>query len=681
MNDHFDFKKMWEITREKVFIEDGEGDKFIGAMQIKDAGKSSEYIINEWVRQFPFYKFRGDERERLLFKRFLTYQEYQEVFSETLGKQVEGIGEEDDNLGFFMTELKGGLSKALAKTAFKSYKKGQKDNKDYEKFFALHPAFELFNILSDGERKDFVSMLKASRSGESRYFHAMKVSSPDIGDFFLRKKYFRIPHEYRKKHTYLIGATGSGKSELLKSLVRQDFLQGDSAVIVLDPKGDFGNQIARFKENFQAPYRDRLVFIDPTLSRTHFPTINPFDIEVDDGDLDKVVGRLDALINRLSKQDDYNFTATQQTMLFNMLHTLYRRRGSSLLDLQRFLDKDRNHDLVALGQSSNNPVISSYFENSFIKQIADFTKEGIIGRMTKILQTQLVQNFVTGKSTLDLKKAINEKKLIIFNLNKGSLGEKTAATYGVFILGTLLNIMLARSEKHGEKLKERVPCHVYLDEFQDYALGDLSIAITQGRGFEFCITIATQSTEADIPKELQRAITGNVGIKIVGRAGDDSKRKMTSMMSIKKDNELGVTIDTLDRLTVGEFVAQIDVGEPFKFKSRTKTLDNKHSMSSEQWDEIVQEQIKKYYDDKRPKPIQENEGSSFPNPPKRRPVKSATKTQVSDTPVKKVVPKKKGKKTVIEPQEKVSVKKPEKPSGEKKREEPPKEKRKFNPKF
>ena len=87
-----------------------------------------------------------------------------------------------------------------------------------------------------------------------------------------------------KMHTYIVAGTGAGKSELLKTLVWQHIVKNLSAVVVIDPNGDFSQQIATFKEFSFSPMRERLIYIDPGLSSNYTPVINPFDLSADDDD-------------------------------------------------------------------------------------------------------------------------------------------------------------------------------------------------------------------------------------------------------------------------------------------------------------------------------------------------------------------------------------------------------------
>ncbi len=137
---------------------------------------------------------------------------------------------------------------------------------------------------------------------------------------------------------------------------------------MLDPNGDFAEQVAKFKDN-TIPFRKKdMVYVDPTLSKDAFPVINPLDLpNLSTETLDKVVQQMHKTLMQSFKELEIKLTGAMDGMLYNMIHTLYRKEGSSLLDLVRFVDDEQNEDLVRLGSQTNNFVISDYFKHKFMQ--------------------------------------------------------------------------------------------------------------------------------------------------------------------------------------------------------------------------------------------------------------------------------------------------------------------------
>jgi len=135
----------------------------------------------------------------------------------------------------------------------------------------------------------------------------------------------------------------------MKSLAHKHILKGKTAVVIFDPNGDFAEQIAKFKENARPDKSRKLTYINPAEFDDVFPVINPLDLpNVSTETLDKVTQALHQTMLQSFKEMDIKLTGAMDGMLYNMIHTLYRKKGSSLLDLVRFVDDAQNADLIDL---------------------------------------------------------------------------------------------------------------------------------------------------------------------------------------------------------------------------------------------------------------------------------------------------------------------------------------------
>ncbi|MEM8529158.1 MAG: type IV secretory system conjugative DNA transfer family protein, partial [Bacteroidota bacterium] len=273
-------------------------------------------------------------------------------------------------------------------------------------------------------------------------------------------------------------------------------------------------------------------------------------------------------------------------MLYNMIHTLYRKEGSSLLDLVRFIDDEQNSDLVQLGMQTDNYVIKDYFAHKFMDTKMSVTKHGLANRLNNFLAAQSLQRLIIGKTTIDLSFEINQKNLIVFNLSKGKLGTKVATIYGRFIITTILNLALARADIEE---KRRVHFHVYVDEFQNFLSDTFIEVFAEGRKYKTFLTVATQVVGLGMSSDMKKAVLGNANVKIVGNAGYSSREEMIKQMSYietEKMKKKGIRKRSFAKLKVGRFIVQYGIKNVFKIKVPKFLLGNKHAMKAKYWEAI-----------------------------------------------------------------------------------------------
>lgn len=416
-----------------------------------------------------------------------------------------------------------------------------------------------------------------------------------IMHYYYKWKY-SIPEPQRRKHTLIIGATGSGKSEFMKTLMHQHILRGKTAVIGFDPNWDFSEQVAQFKENAWPQRKRKLVYINPSEFDDVFPVINPLDLpNVSTGTLDKVTQALFKTMEQSFKELDLKLTGAMAGMLYNMLHTLYRKKGSSLIDLVRFVDDNLNADLVQLWTETNNYVIKDYFMNKFINPSLSVTKVGLANRVNNFLAAQSLQRLIVGKTTVNLQKEINKRNTIIFNLSKGKLWPKVSKIYGRFILTTLLNLTLARADIEEEY---RVPCHFYIDEFHNFLSDTFIEVFAEWRKYKVYLTVATQVIGLGMTPDVKKAVLWNCNVKILGKAGYQSRDEMMKQMSYRDTFTLRkkwIRKWTFSKLMTGRFIVQYGISRPFKIKVPKFLLWNKHSMSDQKREKILEDQRKANY--------------------------------------------------------------------------------------
>ena len=637
---NFDFGKYWQKAQKEAGIEEGD-ESFHGVMQVKDIEKVVREVMTEWRQNHDgasqnFWDELASSNDKPSFARFLTPDEYNRLFDENLGLQLDRElyqaermreerirrqAEDFNNKGATPNNIFDRIDKSLDTSLDAAILKkfsGHKEAKEVlKRFYRLYPAYALFYITSEIDRRRVAEKLQQD---EDNYFWAMRASNPTLSDFFLLRRRFRIPEPARQMHTYIVAGTGAGKSELLKSFIWQHIVQQQTGLIILDPNGDFAEQVAKFQEFAKPEFRERLVYFDPYLSSSHVPVINPFELPEDAPEeaIDLAVQQIYKMLNQSFTELDSAPTAQMQLILLNILPVILRKPDGSLRDLFRFLDFQANSDLVELGKNMPNQEIRRFFQTKFtIRDLAP-SIPGLESRLYRMATSGLFMKLVCGKSTINLKQAMNEKKIVVFNLSKGILGDDLSKIFGRFILTSIYNMIFSRA---GIPEQQRVPCHIYIDEFHNYITSTIKEAFVEGRKYKGYLTVVTQMIGQDMSADFKDLILGNANVRIIGKSGYKSRREMMQEMDVDEETErvTGISKKSFKKLQQGEFIVQVGNLQAFKMTNRTRLLKDKHAMAPELWEQIKEEQIVSYYTTKQDTPPgqqkeQQSSGQQKPHP-------------------------------------------------------------------
>lgn len=413
-------------------------------------------------------------------------------------------------------------------------------------------------------------------------------------DFFQGLKPFSVSVESLKAHCYIGAGSGHGKSELIKRLA-YGLMQQGHGVIILDPHGQLALQVAKWQEFSQDP--DRLIYFAPKLASKTFstaPVINPLTALYKADDLDSVVENFMSVMVAVVG-GNAELSNRMKIILKPCLYTLANHKNATIYDIFEFLGDDQKaKDWVNKAKETltNRALLDTL--NIFFEKNYELTKSSVRDRLRALLSSDgLDKCLAGGKSSIDLKNAMDHGKVMVFNL--AGMGQESCGAFGRFIVGTIQNIAMQRYEQASH---ERKSVFMFLDE-ADRFISDAVVDIyKETRKYGLHLAIVQQTTGFKMSSETYRAIISNSCVRFSGNAGGDSQ----TLKDLAKNT--GTTESDIRALPKLFFVSQEMQKKPKRFgllhetkgkKRGAELLGNNHSMSEEEWQKVKAFQIAKYY--------------------------------------------------------------------------------------
>lgn len=331
-----------------------------------------------------------------------------------------------------------------------------------------------------------------------------------------RRMRFGIKPDDRRRHAYVIGKTGMGKSTLLENMIYSDVLSG-KGVGVIDPHGDLIEAILRFIPKNRT---NDVVLFDP--SDREYPL--SFNI-LEAGDPDQRPLVASGLMSVFTKLWPDAFSGRMEHILRNTLLTLLDSEGSTMLGILRIFGDEAYRKKVV--SKISDPMVKSFWESEYDSWSEKYRTEAIAAIQNKIgqlLSTPLIRNIVGQvRSTLDVREAMDSGKIVLVNLSKGKLGEDTSAFLGSMLVTKFQIDAMSRADIPEAQRRD---FYLYVDEFQNFATPSFASILSEARKYRLNLTMAHQyigqlQLKGDTPMALRDAVFGNVGTICSFQVGSD----------------------------------------------------------------------------------------------------------------------------------------------------------------
>lgn len=319
---------------------------------------------------------------------------------------------------------------------------------------------------------------------------------------------FGIKTDDRRRHMYIIGKTGMGKTNLLEHLVLQD-IQNGHGVAYVDPHGDTAEKLIQMipPERIQD-----VIYFNP--ADQSFPIAFNVMEQVDPEYRHLVASGLIGVFKKLWAE---SWGPRLEYILRNAILALLEYPGSTLLGVMRIL-VDKKYRVQVINHVTD-PVVKSFWVDEFSKwndRVLQEVISPIQNKVGQFLSTSLIRNIVgQPKSSFDIRTLMDDKKILILNLAKGRIGEDNSALLGAMMITKIQMAAMARVDMPEE---ERNDFYLYVDEFQNFATESFANILSEARKYRLNLILANQYV-TQIDEIVRDAIFGNAGTLIAFRVG------------------------------------------------------------------------------------------------------------------------------------------------------------------
>jgi len=315
----------------------------------------------------------------------------------------------------------------------------------------------------------------------------------------------------RRRHMYVIGKTGVGKSEFLKDMILQDIRNGEG-VCFIDPH----DTIDKLLPLIPPERAEDVILFDPS------DTARPMGLNMLEADTEEqkhyVVSSIVGLMYKLYDPNKTGIIGPRfEHAIRNAMLTVMSEPGNTFIEVVRVLT-DQNF-VQELLPKVNDPIIRRYWTDQ-IAQTSDFHKsevlDYIVSKFGRFVTNKTMRNIIgQSKSAFDFRKVMDEGKILLVSLSKGKLGEENSAFLGLILVPKILVAAMSRQNIPEEQRRD---FFLYVDEFQNFATPDFAQILSEARKYRLDLIVANQFI-GQMDEEVKNAIFGNVGTLAAFRVG------------------------------------------------------------------------------------------------------------------------------------------------------------------
>ena len=336
-----------------------------------------------------------------------------------------------------------------------------------------------------------------------------------VNEFRGVEKQIRLGINDRRRHTYIIGQTGMGKSKLLENLAYQDIMEGRGFCFI-DPHGDSAEELLGMIPQSRM---DDVIYFNP--SDTENPLgFNIFEIESPE-DMDFVISETNSMLKSLFDPGNTGVVGPRMENIVRNAALLLMSDpdGGTFMDIPKVL-VDPEFAKQKIKYLRNQRAIDFWTKEWPASQRSNDAGELVSWVVSKWapFESGLINNIIgQKKSAFNIREVMDNNKILLVNLSKGKLGEAAAKLLGMVFVMKFQAAAMSRADIPEDERKDFC---LFVDEFQNFATDSFESILSEARKYRLNLILANQFT-TQLKDSIKDAIFGNVPNKIVGRVGID----------------------------------------------------------------------------------------------------------------------------------------------------------------
>ncbi len=350
----------------------------------------------------------------------------------------------------------------------------------------------------------------------------------------------------RRRHFYVVGKSGGGKSVYIENLAIQD-IQAGKGVCVVDPHGDFVEYVLQHIPKHRAD--DVVVFNPSDFDRPI--GLNMLEAKSED-QKDFAVQEMIAIFYKLFPPEMIGpmFEHNMRNVMLTLMADL--NNPGTIIDIPRMFTDDAY--VKEYLKKLKDPVVRSFWEKEMAKT-SDFHKSEMLGylisKVGRFVENEMMRNIMgQQKSGFDFREIMDKQKILLVNLSKGTTGEVNAKLIGLIIVAKLQMAAMGRASLPEE---ERKDFYLYIDEFQNFVTDSIATILSEARKYRLDLVIAHQYLGQLVDEKgraaIKDAVLGNAGTISTFRIGPDDAEILAK--------EFAPTFGSYDLINVPQFSCYI----------------------------------------------------------------------------------------------------------------------------